>query len=59
MWKLRRKLIDRFDEFISELVSEKLKDFQPDVRSKKLSGLLISLYCECEYFDEDSENEEF
>jgi hypothetical protein len=42
MWKLRRKLIDRFDEFISELVSEKLKDFQPDVRSKKLSGLLTS-----------------
>jgi hypothetical protein len=36
-----------------------VKDFQPDVRLKKLSGFLTGLYCECEHFAEDYENDEF
>ena len=56
---LRRKLIDSCKKFKLELGSEKLKDFQPDVRSKKFSGFLTSLYFECEYFDEDYKNDEF
>ena len=54
-------LIDK--KFNLELISssEKIKNFQPDERSKKLSGFLKGLYCECEYFaeTEDDQNEEF
>ena len=50
-------------KFNLELISssEKIKDFQPDGRSKKLSGFLTGLYCKCEYFAEaeDYQNEEF
>jgi hypothetical protein len=56
---LRRKLIDSCQKFNWKLGSEKLKDFQPDGRSKKFSGFLTSLYSECESFDEDYENEGF
>lgn len=56
---LRRKLIDACDKFILELGSGKVKDFQPDKRAKKLGGFFTGLYCECEDFDEDYENEEF
>ena len=63
VYGLRHKLIDACDKFNLELISssEKIKDFQPDVRSKKLSGFLTALYCECEYFAEaeDYQNEEF
>ena len=56
---LRRKLIDSCKKFNLELGSEKLKDFQPEVRSKKFIGFLISLYSECEYFNEDYERDKF
>lgn len=55
---LRRKLINTCENFKLELISgsEKIKAFQPDVRSKKLSGFLSYLYCECENFDDDYES---
>ena len=56
---LRRKLIDSCQKFNWKLGLEKLKDFQPDERSKKFSEFLTSLYSECESFDEDYENDEF
>jgi len=59
VYGLRRKLINACEKFKLELGSEKVKDFQPDVRSKKLSGFLTGLYCECEHFAEDYENDEF
>ena len=61
VYGLRRKLINACEKFKLELTSssEKIKDFQPDGRSKKLSGFLTGLYCECEHFDEDYENDEF
>ena len=63
VYGLRRRLIYTCEKFNLELISssEKIKDFQPDGRSKKLSGFLTGLYCECEYFAEaeDYQNEEF
>jgi hypothetical protein len=61
VYGLRRKLINTCEKFKLELTSgsEKIKAFQPDGRSKKLSGFLTGLYCECEHFDEDYENDEF
>jgi hypothetical protein len=63
VYGLRRKLINTCEKFKLELISssEKIKDFQPDGRSKKLSGFLTDLYCECEYFAEaeDYQNEKF
>ena len=63
IYGLRCKLINTCEKFKLELISssEKIKDFQPDGRSKKLSGFLTGLYCECEYFAEaeDYQNEEF
>jgi hypothetical protein len=59
VYGLRRKLINACEKFKLELGSGKVKDFQPDVRSKKLSGFLTGLYCECEHFAEDYENDEF
>ena len=63
VYGLRRRLIYTCEKFNLELISssEKIKDFQPDRRSKKLSGFLTGLYCECEYFAEaeDYQNKEF
>ena len=61
VYGLRRKLINTCEKFNLELISssEKTKNFQPDGRSKKLSGFLTGLYCECEHFAEaeDYQNE--
>jgi hypothetical protein len=63
VYGLRLKLMNTCQKFKLELISnsEKIKDFQPDERSNKLSGFLTYLYCECEYFAdaEDSEKKEF
>ena len=61
VYGLRRKLINTCEKFKLELISssEKIKDFQPDGRSKKLSGFLTGLYCECEHFAEDYQNDVF
>jgi len=59
IYGLRRKLINACEKLKLELGSGTVKDFQPDVRSKKLSGFLTGLYCECEHFADDYQNEEF
>ena len=58
---LRRNLMIASEKFLIQLGAGEVKDFQPDPRSKKLSGFLTGLYCECEYFAEaeDYQNEEF
>ena len=56
---LRQKLIDKCDEFIVELDSEKLKDFNPDVRSTGFGSFISFLRAECDNFSEDYQNEEF
>ena len=55
----RRKLMNRYDKFLLELSLEKVKDFQSDERSKKLSGFLTYLFCYCDDFMGDYENDEF
>ena len=39
--------------------SEKIKDFKPDGRAKKLNGFLIFLYRECKHFTRIEDYEEF
>jgi hypothetical protein len=63
VYGLRRKLINKCEKFKLELISssEKIKDFPPDRRSKKLNGFLTDLYFKYEYFAEaeDYQNEKF
>ena len=63
IYGLRRKLINTSNKFELELISssEKIKDFQPDGRSKDLGGFLTTFYFECEYFSEteDYQNGKF
>lgn len=61
VYGLRHKLINTCKKFDLELISssEKIKDFHPNEKSKKLSGFLTTLYCECEYFTETEEYQEF
>ncbi len=61
IYLLRRKLINTCEKFKLELISnsETVEYFQPDKKSKKISGLLTGLYYECKHFADDSENDEF
>ena len=56
---LRRNLMIATDQFLVQLGTGKVKDFQPDPRSKKLSSFLDSLFCYCDNFVEDYENDQF
>lgn len=56
---LRRNLMIAHDKFLVQLGAGEVKDFQPDPRSKKLSGFLTGLFCYCDDFMEDYENDEF
>ena len=51
----------KFEKFKLQLISgsEKIKNFQPDPRSRELSRFFTGLYCDCDDFLEDYENEEF
>ena len=55
------ELCDRVYELRSKLTSpsKKIKAFQPDERSKNLSPFFTYVYCECDHFEEDYENDEF
>ena len=57
--QLRRELISEYDDFIKELGSEKLKDFQPDLRSHNFGSLISFLRAECDNFLDDYQNDEF
>lgn len=56
---LRRNLMIARDKFLIQLGAGEVKDFQPDPRSKKLSGFLSGLFCYCDDFMEDYENDQF
>ena len=56
---LRRNLMIASDKFLIQLAAGEVKDFQPDPRSKKLSGFLGGLFCYCDDFMEDYENDQF
>lgn len=56
---LRRNLMIARDKFLIQLGAGEVKDFQPDPRSKKLSGFLTGLFCYCDDFMEDYENDQF
>jgi hypothetical protein len=50
---LRRNLMIARDKFLVQLGAGEVKDFQPDPRSKNLSGFLTGLFCECDHCMED------
>lgn len=56
---LRRNLMIATNEFLIQLDTREVKDFQPDPRSKKLSGFLDGLFCYCNDFTEDHEDNQF
>ena len=56
---LRRNLMIACDQFLVQLGAGEVTDFQPDPRSKKLSGFLDGLFCYCDDFMEDYENDQF
>jgi len=56
---LRRELMNAVEKFKLDLISGKIKDFQPDERSNKLSDFLRGFFCECDHFMEDYQDEEF
>ena len=56
---LRRNLMIASDKFLIQLGAGEVKDFQPDPRSKKLSGFESGLFCYCDDFMEDYENDQF
>ena len=53
---LRHNLMIACDQFLVQLGGGKVKDVQPDPRSKKLSVVLDGLFCYCDGFMEDYEN---
>ena len=56
---LRRNLMIASDKFLIQLGAGEVTDFQPDPRSKKLSGFLSGLFCYCDDFMEDYKNDQF
>ena len=56
---LRRNLMIASDKFLIQLSAGEVKDFQPDPRSKNLSDFLTFLFCYCDDFMEDYENDQF
>ena len=56
---LRRNLMNTSDQFLVQLGGVGVKDFQPDPRSKNLSGFLTGLFCECDNSMEDYQNPQF
>lgn len=56
---LRRNLINASDQFLVQLSPWEVKDFQPDPRSKNLSGFLTGLFCERDHSMEDLQNSQF
>ena len=56
---LRRNLMITCDQSIIQLGEGEVTDFQPDPRAKKVSGFLDGLFCYCDDFMEDYENDQF
>ena len=58
-FELRQRLIYECEDFLKELKSEKLKDFELDPRSYGFGSLISFIKAECDNFNEDYQNEEF
>lgn len=56
---IRRNLKIACDQFLVQLSTGEVKNFQPDPRSQNLSGILTSLFCYRDDFMEDYENDQF
>ena len=56
---LRRKHMDKYNKFLSKLISKEIEKFSPNKKAEKLNGFLSSLYFECENFEMDSDEETF
>ena len=56
---LRRTLMIESDQFLVQLAAGEVKNFQPDPRVSQCSGFLDSLFCYCDDFMEDYENDQF
>jgi hypothetical protein len=55
----RRNFMNASEQFLVQLGAGEVKYFQPDSRSKNLSGFLSGLFCECDHFMEDYQNPQF
>lgn len=55
---LRQRLIYECNDFIKDVASEKLKDFQPDPRSYGFRRLISFFRAKCENLSEDYQNQE-
>jgi hypothetical protein len=56
---LRRNHIEKCNRFLSQLLSEEIKEFVPNKESYKLKRFLSSLYFECEHFEMDWDEKKF
>ena len=56
---LRNSLIFETETFLNKLITGEVNTFEPNLNSKKLSGVLDTLFCECDYFIKDYENDQF
>ena len=58
-FQLSQTFIDECDNFLNDLLLEKVEYFQPDPRSQGFGGLISFLKAECDNFTEDYESKEF
>lgn len=58
LFGLRRNHIAKCKKFLSKLISEEIKYFFPNKESYKVKGFLTFLYCECENFELNFDEEE-
>ena len=56
---LRRTCMIAGDQFLVQLAAGEVENFQPDSRVSQCSGFLDSLFCYCDDFMEDYENDQF
>ena len=57
--QLCQRLIYESNGFLKKLSSEKVKNFQTDLRSNGFGSLISFLRAECDNFSDDYQNEEF
>lgn len=55
---LRRNLLLKCEIFLSELVSEQIKDFSPIKDAYRLQDFLSAFYAECEDLESDFDKDE-
>ena len=58
-FQLSQMFIDDCNNFLNDLLLEKVEDFQPDPRSQGFGSLISFLKAECDNFTEDYDSKEF